>query len=365
MIPDWAPNVHPLIVHFPIALLFAAALVDVVSLGIRRQYPAVRHAAVGLYVLGAVAAVVTFFTGRSASDGVDLPVSAVSAVNAHSDWALWVVWVFGLYALVRLGVAFWKRGGDLVVHLPLALVGVAALFLVQQTAERGAKLVYLYGVGVQAVEIENPTRHDHDAHDMGAGAGDDDSDGDHAYGGHDHDGMDMDDDHGGGTETTGTADVGGVPALQVVSGVRPDGATLTASPGRPAFVTTGGAVGDLEAQASLDLSGFTGTAMLVHHVRDAQNYDFLAVDKPVEGAATVRQGRVEGGAETTFDDGTATLSGPVVLKTYAVGTHFRGYVGGEQVTHGHGDAAPAGRVGLRLDGQGSVRVLALSATPVE
>ncbi len=371
LVPEWAPNVHPLIVHFPIALLFAAALVDVVSLGIRLRYPTVRHAAVGLYVLGAMAAVVTFFTGRSASDGVDLPVTAVSAVNAHADWALWTVWVFGLYALVRLGVAFWKRSGDLAVHLPLALVGVAALFLVQQTAERGAKLVFLYGVGVQAVDIENPTRHDHDAHGMGADEHDETGADEHAEGEH------MVEDAVGApsaapltTDASGawawTDDRGALPAdLDILSGAPASGATLTAAPGRPALVALGTAVGDLEAEATLDLSGFTGTAMLVHHLRDAQTYDFLAIDKPASGVATVRQGRVTGGTETTFDSGTASLPSPVALKTYAVGTHFRGYVGGDQVTHGHGDAAPPGRVGLRLDGTGPVRVLTLSATPAE
>ena len=150
-----------------------------------------------------------------------------------------------------------------------------------------------------------------------------------------------------------------------LSGAPPDGATLTAAPGRPAFVATGGPVGDVVAEATLDLSGFTGTAMLVHHVRDARNYDFLALDKPASGEVMLRQGRVEDGRETTMDEGAAPLDGPAELKAYAVGTHFRGYLGGEQLTHPHGPAAPPGRVGLRLDGAGTARVLALSATPVE
>lgn len=357
MIPDWAPNIHPLIVHFPIALLVVAALVDVVSLGLRRRYASVRHAAVGLYVLGAVAAVVAFFTGRSASDGVDLPVAAISTVNAHADWALWTVWVFGLYAVIRLGVGFWKRGGDLAVHLPLALVGVGALFLVQQTAERGAKLVFLYGVGVQAVSIEDATRYD----DAAPGAVEPPEGATQVQGEVSAAPLAVNDSGA----WSWTDSNGAFPSdIEVLEG-QASGATLTAAPGRPVIVVLGTPIGDLEARATLELSGFTGTAMLVHHLQDAQTYDFLAVDKPASGAATIRLGRVMGGSETTFDSGTETLSGTVALKTYAVGAHFRGFVNGEQITHGHGDAAPAGRVGVRLDGTGSARILALAANPAE
>ena len=28
LIPDWAPNIHPLLVHFPLVLLLVAILVD-------------------------------------------------------------------------------------------------------------------------------------------------------------------------------------------------------------------------------------------------------------------------------------------------------------------------------------------------
>ena len=36
-IPDWAPNVHPMLVHFPIALLCVAVLLDAVALAMRKQ----------------------------------------------------------------------------------------------------------------------------------------------------------------------------------------------------------------------------------------------------------------------------------------------------------------------------------------
>ena len=322
MTSDWAPNVHPLVVHFPVALLWVAALVDAVALVVRRRHPWVRTSAVGLYALGALSAAAAFLTGRSASDSVDLPAQALTTLNAHADWALYLVWFAGLYALARVAALRADRQRRVAVHLPLAALGVVGLLLVQQTAERGGRLVYQYGVAV----ADGPA------------------------------GVDA---------PSAPPDTSGAARLDVLSGAPARGQTFTVAPGRPTLAVLPDTLGDLEVRATLDLSGFTGTAALVHHLRGPGDYDVLALDKLAAGAVTLRQGRVEGGRETTMDRGTAPLDGPAALKAYAVGTHFRGYLGGEQLTHPHADAAPPGRVGLRLDGSGAVRVLALSATPVE
>ena len=330
MLPDWAPNVHPLVVHFPIALLFVGALVDAVALVVRERHPWVRTSAVGLYALGALGTAVAFLTGRDASDSVDLPAQALTTLNAHADWALTLVWFSGLYALARVTALRYDRERRLTVHLPLAALGVVGLFLVQQTAERGGQMVYQYGVAVASGD-------------------------DHAG----MEGMDMS------APEAAVPDTSVAARLDVLAGTPAQGAAFTVAPGRPTFAVLPDVVGDLEARATLDLSGFTGTAALVHHVQDAQTYDFLALDRPASGDVTLRQGRVVSGDETTMARGSAALDGPAEIKAYAVGTHFRGYLGDEQLTHPHADAASPGRVGLRLDGEGTVRVLALSATPVE
>lgn len=373
LVPEWAPNVHPLVVHFPIALLFVAVLVDAVALAVHRRYPSVRYTAVGLYVLGAVATLVAFFTGRSAADGLDLPTTAVAAVGAHADWALWTVWAFGLYGLVRLGSVFWDGGGRLAVHLPLFLLGMAGLVLVFETAERGARLVFDLGVGVRAAEAVEA--------DPFASADKQSSAGQSSTG--EHAGMTAEEMAAMEAPTLQTtaegawrwpANVSALPqGLRFVEGsadalgveAASDGLALRSS--GPILFTAGEALEGVEVRSTLDLAGFMGRAALVHHVQDARNYDFLAVEKAAEGGGRVVQGRVRDGQAEVFDESAldaGALDGPVDLRAVAYGTHFRGYLGGELVAHGHGDAAPAGRAGLLLDGTGPLRLLRLEAVPV-
>lgn len=150
LIPEWAPNVHPLVVHFPIALVIAAALADALALITGRR--PFRVAAAALYVAAATGALAAYLTGNAAEETVEVAGAAVGALNAHADWAGYTVWLLGAYGLLRLGVAVWDRRDRRLLHLPLAALGLGVVFLVWQTAERGARLVFEYGVGVHAAE---------------------------------------------------------------------------------------------------------------------------------------------------------------------------------------------------------------------
>ena len=100
LVPDWAPNIHPVVVHFPIALLVTAVGVDTVGWAFRHR--SLRRVATVLYVLGAGATIAAYFTGRAAVQTVWLPGVAHAIVKEHGDWALRTVWFFGLATAARL-----------------------------------------------------------------------------------------------------------------------------------------------------------------------------------------------------------------------------------------------------------------------
>jgi uncharacterized membrane protein len=147
LIPPWAPNVHPMIVHFPIVLVLLAAASDVFSLAFRRL-KASSWIPTLLYGLGAVSAVSAYVTGRLAGETVFVPGMAHSMVESHEEWALATTVTLVGAAIIRVGSHLAHVSNRRIARALFLALGLIAVVLVQQTAERGARLVYEQGVGV-------------------------------------------------------------------------------------------------------------------------------------------------------------------------------------------------------------------------
>ena len=147
LIPAWAPNLHPLVVHFPIAWLTAALIVDLIALVLPRTAWAETMASV-LYPTGAVSAWVTYLSGRQAAATVLTPGMAHALVLDHWNWALATTICFTGIAVVRLVFIYRRTNPSFWTRAALTAVALAGMFLLIQTGERGARLVYEYGVGV-------------------------------------------------------------------------------------------------------------------------------------------------------------------------------------------------------------------------
>ncbi|MEW6749477.1 MAG: DUF2231 domain-containing protein [Candidatus Latescibacterota bacterium] len=349
MLPEWAPNWHPLIVHFPVVLPVAAVLVDALALAARRfgWLPAAVTAA---YLLAALAAWAAYLSGRQAADGVLVPAAANPLLTEHEDWAERTVWFFAVLALVRIGV-HWKRpAAPVALRLALLLAGVAGTLLLYQTGERGAQLVFRHGVGVAAAapaQAEAET-HDH-AHHEGAGP------------------VPATGVRGASRDTAagprhlpwyGTGWQGASPAM-VHDAAAGDVLAIRPEAGGALFAG-GDAIGDVQADVRVDLDELQGEVRIVHHLQDPANYHFLSL-----GQGAVRLGLVRQGEVTLQDSGAHAQSGWLTARVVSDGTHFRGYVDDRLVVHGHGQEPSPGRVGLRVEGQGEVRVASMSVTALK
>ncbi len=140
-----APNVHPMLVHFPIALWVVAGLF--LFLGTVRQREDLFTTGRWLLYLGALGAAAAVATGLWAADAIGHDSPGHELVHVHRDLML-AASGLGLGATI-LAVALRNSQRALVkwgiTALVLASVGVLTL-----GADRGAALVFRHGVGVGA-----------------------------------------------------------------------------------------------------------------------------------------------------------------------------------------------------------------------
>lgn len=138
------PNLHPLIVHFPIALLMTSVALD----WTHHLWPRfnLERGALITHLLGWVASLFTVATGLLAARSLSVEGPAVSALASHRALGLAVVVVFGLLGVCRL------RNPNPSPRLRIVhfLVQIAGLALVAASGYMGGELVFTYGLGVAA-----------------------------------------------------------------------------------------------------------------------------------------------------------------------------------------------------------------------
>ena len=147
LIPDWVPNLHPFVIHFPIALLITAAAVDLANIIFGRPTWEAGMAAY-LYTAGTAFALAAYLTGRDAAAMVFVPGMAHGLMDDHWKWAHLTTCYFGVFATIRLSTHFAKVRWSRLSRVLLVVLGLIGIAFLHQTAERGAQLVYEHGVGV-------------------------------------------------------------------------------------------------------------------------------------------------------------------------------------------------------------------------
>ncbi len=146
LLPEWAPGIHPLIVHFPVALLSLAVGLTVLAVFYNRKW--ITKTIVGLYVLGSLSALASYISGRSAADSIGLNFKAEVAIGTHSDWALYTLIYFGVFTAIYYVVIYMFKKESIGFRLILAALAIIGFFILGQAAEYGGRLVFEYGLGV-------------------------------------------------------------------------------------------------------------------------------------------------------------------------------------------------------------------------
>jgi len=290
------PNLHPAVIHLPLALVPLAVVLDLFAL-VKRDHPFFDRLAAATWVIGAVGTLAAWLAGREAADSVGLlPAEVSEAVHGHADAAQLALIAIGVVALGR-AAASWKAPGVVWPRAALLVGGMGATVLLMLAADQGGALVYQHGVAV-----DRPA-----------------------------------------------AEVQECPACETfAAGEVPAGSWIEAEGERVLLV--GEAFSDVQVSATVELHDFAGRIGVVHHWADTPGA-FVIDTRDGSAVLSATSGELH--------TGSAEPGRTVELATSALGTHYKGYVDGEVITHGHTDAEAPGRPGLWLDGTGRIRLVSL------
>ncbi|MEX0721559.1 MAG: DUF2231 domain-containing protein [Balneolaceae bacterium] len=350
-IPEWAPSIHPMIVHFPIAILLLAVIMDVASLFLPKSWWDEKKNLI-LYAFASVSSVGAFLSGNDAAEKVFVEADAQRLLTNHADWAEYTVWFLAIYTLLRIGAFVWKKAEIKSIQVGFTILAFAGVFLVYKTAELGAEMVFGHGVGVQQTEssISEPTANDEKAEsklfeteegwrwEIGENPNAEFQENFHWL--------------------KGSAESNNLQPEQLSENNQ---AISFSGDDLNGFFTSHENYQNVQVDYYLDISAFEGEIILANHVKDQNNYDFVSI----QSDGTLKQGRISEGAAEIFEEGSADFSEPVFIRVVIDKTHFWGYVDKNAIVHGHSSAPGAGSVGMAFKGSGKIILDKIEMTTLE
>lgn len=132
---------HPLVVHFPIALLLTATVIEIVNLFLKKDY--LGKTSTILFVVGVVTGIGAFLTGDPAEEFAERKWGeAIEAtVELHETMALVSLIIFGVVAALKLFGQKLKLNVQVIVVLAV-LLGIVGSGTLAYTGHLGGKMVY-------------------------------------------------------------------------------------------------------------------------------------------------------------------------------------------------------------------------------
>lgn len=153
---EFLAQLHPKIVHFPVAFLSIYALLEITGVLSKKEF--FKKAAYLFLFLGVLSAVAAVISGNQASDiasnwedkGAVIPFGLISQ---HEEFATITLWYFTGLLVLRTFLVLKKKYTGMIQYIFIVLAIVGG-YLIYETGDLGGKLVYDHGVGTELKKEE-------------------------------------------------------------------------------------------------------------------------------------------------------------------------------------------------------------------
>lgn len=139
-------HIHPMIVHFPIALIIVAFASELAGAILHRDFFV--KTGLLLMILGTLGGIAAYISGSIAGDGVTEAGPLGAALERHDDAATFALWTMIIVCVIRLFMAYkkWMTGWKQWLAVLLVALSVATI---ARTGYLGGELVFKHAAGVQ------------------------------------------------------------------------------------------------------------------------------------------------------------------------------------------------------------------------
>jgi uncharacterized membrane protein len=134
-----------MVIHFPIALLMAGFLSEIIALFRKRLF--FHQARFYLLLLGTLGSVIAYLTGNAAGEGMEEGELA-KAIQLHEQAASLTLWLTVTTAIMYIGIYFFQIK-KIWINILSLLLFAGVIGSVARTGYLGGQLVYKHGAGVE------------------------------------------------------------------------------------------------------------------------------------------------------------------------------------------------------------------------
>jgi len=149
---EFLAELHPRIVHFPIALFILYFLFEITGILLKKDY--LSKAAFIILILGIIMAVVAVLTGNQAYEVAKQSIKNISGLNElivqHETNATITLWYFFFVLILRTYILVKKKFETNLKYI-FIILGLIGCYLIYITGIHGGNLVFNHGIGTNLI----------------------------------------------------------------------------------------------------------------------------------------------------------------------------------------------------------------------